>query len=268
MNKVLQFALIILALAATLFAQINQEQENGMQYITTESGLKYIITEKGDGKIPQNGERVKVHYTGTLEDGTKFDSSLDRGEPFTFELGAGHVIKGWDEGIALLHQGDKATFLIPPELGYGSREMGTIPPNSTLIFEVELVDILPAIKIEPFDIEGKVTTKTESGLEFILVEEGKGKKAAPGDNVTIHYTGYFEDGSIFDSSVKREQPFTFQLGIGKVIKGWDEGIAMMKIGDKVRLIIPYQLGYGERGYPGVIPPKATLIFDVELLEVK
>ncbi|MCK4653363.1 MAG: FKBP-type peptidyl-prolyl cis-trans isomerase, partial [Candidatus Cloacimonetes bacterium] len=122
MSKILKFTLIILALAATLFAQINQEHKNEMQYIITESGLKYIITEKGDGKIPQNGERVKVHYTGTLEDGTKFDSSLDRGEPFTFELGAGHVIKGWDEGIALLHQGDKATFLIPPELGYGSRE--------------------------------------------------------------------------------------------------------------------------------------------------
>ena len=259
---------IFIVVGITLSAQTENEKGDNLEYLTTESGLKYIITQKSDGEIPAKGERVKVHYTGTLEDGTKFDSSLDRGEPFTFELGAGQVIKGWDEGIALLHKGEKATLIIPSELGYGSRDMGTIPPNSTLIFEVELVDILEEVKIEPFDIKEKGSSKTESGLEFILVEAGNGKKAGPGYTVTVNYTGYLEDGSIFDSSLKRDQPFVFQLGMGRVIKGWDEGIAMMKVGDKARLIIPYQLAYGEKGYPGVIPPKATLIFDVELLDVK
>ena len=257
----------MIMLTAMLLCSVSGIAQNE-DFITTDSGLQYRITEHGDGELPKTGDRVVVHYTGKLEDGTKFDSSLDRGDPFTFELGARQVIKGWDEGIALLHKGDKATFIIPHELGYGSRTAGSIPPNSTLIFDVELVDILPAIKIEPLNIEGKVSITTDSGLKYYLVKEGNGKHAAAGDEVTVHYTGYFEDGSIFDSSVKRSQPFKFTLGMGRVIAGWDEGIALMRIGDKMRFVIPYQLAYGEKGYPGVIPPKATLIFDVELLEIK
>ena len=101
----------------------------------------YKIEKKGSGDKPNPGDVVSVHYTGYLVDGTKFDSSLDRGEPIQFPLGQGRVIKGWDEGISLLNIGSKATFIIPPNLGYGSRAMGPIPANSILIFEVELVDI-------------------------------------------------------------------------------------------------------------------------------
>jgi len=109
--------------------------------ITTESGLKYIDDVLGAGDFPKTGDKVKVHYTGTLEDGTKFDSSRDRNQPFEFPLGQGRVIKGWDEAIALMSKGEKRTLVIPPELGYGERGSGrAIPPNSTLIFEVELVD--------------------------------------------------------------------------------------------------------------------------------
>ncbi len=257
----------MIMLTAMLLCTVSGFAQNE-EFIITDSGLKYHITEHGDGELPKTGDRVVVNYTGKLEDGTKFDSSLDRNEPFTFELGARQVIQGWDEGIALLHKGDKATFIIPPELGYGSRTTGSIPPNSTLVFDVELVDILPAIKIEIFNIEGKASITPDSGLKYYLVKEGKGKQAVAGDEVTVHYTGYFEDGSIFDSSVKRGQPFKFTLSMGRVIAGWDEGVALMKIGDKMRFVIPYQLAYGEKGYPGVIPPKATLIFDVELLEIK
>ena len=107
----------------------------------TESGLRYIMLEEGKGGKPKQGDNVSVHYSGFLLDGTKFDSSYDRGEPITFPLGAGRVIKGWDEGISLLNVGGKAKFIIPPNLGYGSRAMGPIPANSVLIFEVELVDI-------------------------------------------------------------------------------------------------------------------------------
>ena len=109
---------------------------------TTKSGLKYFILEKGDGEKPKKGDMVSVHYTGLFLDGTKFDSSVDRGTPFEFHLGAGRVIKGWDEGVALLNIGDKAKFIIPPDLAYGSRGAGgVIPPNATLIFEVELLGI-------------------------------------------------------------------------------------------------------------------------------
>jgi peptidylprolyl isomerase len=112
---------------------------------TTPSGLTYVITQHGSGRQPVAGETVVVNYTGLLGSGVKFDSSLDHGSPFEFPLGAGRVIKGWDEGIARLHVGDQATLIIPPELGYGARGAGgVIPPNATLIFLVELVAIKEA----------------------------------------------------------------------------------------------------------------------------
>ena len=110
--------------------------------ITTPSGLTYLITKKGTGRQPQKGETVIIHYTGMLTNGVKFDSSRDRGEPLSFELGVGRVIKGWDEGIAKLRIGDHAILVIPSNLAYGSRGAGdVIPPDSTLIFVVEVVDV-------------------------------------------------------------------------------------------------------------------------------
>jgi FKBP-type peptidyl-prolyl cis-trans isomerase len=109
---------------------------------TTASGLTYIITDHGTGTQFKAGDTVIVHYTGMLTSGVKFDSSRDRNEPFSFELGAGRVIKGWDEGIQKMRIGDKATFIIPPQLGYGARGAGEdIPPNATLIFIVEAIGV-------------------------------------------------------------------------------------------------------------------------------
>lgn len=110
--------------------------------------------------------------------------------------------------------------------------------------------------------------KTQSGLDFIEIEEGKGKQAAAGKTVAVHYTGKFQDGRVFDSSVSRGEPIEFTLGKGMVIQGWDEGISMMRVGGKAQLIIPPDLAYGESGSSGVIPPNATLVFDVELVSMK
>lgn len=109
---------------------------------TTASGLKYIDETEGTGDSPNTGQKVTVHYTGTLENGKKFDSSKDRDEPFTFTIGIGQVIKGWDEGVATMKVGGKRKLIIPSELGYGSRGAGgVIPPNATLHFDVELISI-------------------------------------------------------------------------------------------------------------------------------
>ncbi|HIA50737.1 MAG TPA: FKBP-type peptidyl-prolyl cis-trans isomerase [Candidatus Melainabacteria bacterium] len=112
------------------------------QEVTTPSGLKYNDDKVGDGASPSQGQRVSVHYTGWLTDGTKFDSSRDRGQPFQFTIGRGEVIKGWDEGVASMKVGGKRKLTIPPELGYGARGAGgVIPPNATLVFDVELLDV-------------------------------------------------------------------------------------------------------------------------------
>jgi peptidylprolyl isomerase len=112
------------------------------QMTETGSGLRYRDDREGDGQEARAGDHVVVHYTGTLENGKKFDSSRDRGKPFEFALGTGTVIRGWDEGVAGMKVGGRRTLVIPAELGYGSRGAGgVIPPNATLVFDVELVEI-------------------------------------------------------------------------------------------------------------------------------
>lgn len=110
--------------------------------------------------------------------------------------------------------------------------------------------------------------KTESGLRYQIIQKGNGPKAEKGKTVSVHYKGMFVDGGVFDSSYKRNQPIDFTLGVGQVIAGWDEGIALLNVGDKARFVIPAHLGYGARGAGGVIPPNATLVFDTELVSVK
>jgi len=217
--------------------------------VATASGLKYVDEIVGAGNSPRRGDYVVVHYTGTLQDGTKFDSSLDRGEPIVFQIGVGQVIPGWDEGVGSMKIGGKRRLIIPPELGYGARGAGdVIPPNATLIFDVELLDV-PRVKVED-------------------IEVGDGAAAGEGSTLVVHYTGTLEDGTKFDSSLDRDQPFELVLGAGQVIPGWEQGLEGMKVGGKRRLTIPPELAYGSQGAGGVIPPNATLNFEVELLEIK
>lgn len=241
--------------------------------MTTESGLQYIEEVAGTGRAAEAGTKVSVHYTGMLEDGTVFDSSVQRGQPIDFMLGVGQVIPGWDEGIALMSTGGKARLIIPSELAYGPQGAGNgvIPPDATLTFDVELVDVQdgpPGAPAAPQEIaEGDYTT-TDSGLKYYDMEEGSGDAAQDGQSVVVHYTGWLEDGTKFDSSLDRGEPFTFGLGQRQVISGWDEGVAGMKPGGQRQLVIPSDLGYGAAGAGGVIPPNATLIFEVELIEAR
>jgi peptidylprolyl isomerase len=138
--------LAAIALAALFAGAISSGSHAQGQEVTTASGLKIIDTKVGDGATPKTGQNCVMHYTGWLYNGgvkgEKFDSSVDRGEPFTFAIGTGQVIGGWDEGVASMKVGGKRTLIIPPELGYGSRGAGgVIPPNATLMFDVELLDV-------------------------------------------------------------------------------------------------------------------------------
>ncbi len=243
----------------------NKEKSKNKPMTKTESGLKYRDIKDGKGEPPAVGQACVVHYTGWLWEkdakGEQFDSSVERGEPFTFHVGESEVIKGWDEGVSTMKVGAKRELIIPPDLAYGERGAGgKIPPNATLIFEVELREL------------GAKWEKTDSGLEYADTKVGTGDEPKTGQTCEMHYTGWLwqegAKGKKFDSSLDRGKPFKFPIGAGRVIKGWDEGIATMKVGGKRRLRIPAKLGYGERGFPPVIPPESTLLFEVELLGVR
>ncbi len=238
--------------------------------ITTESGLQYSEIERGDGPVPEAGDIVTIHYIAWLEDGTELDNTYETGHPASFFLGQGMVIEGWDEGVALMNQGGKAKLVLPPALALGETGSGDglIPPNATLVFEVELISLYEGVPEAPTTVEEADYVTTDSGLKYYDFVVGEGASPETGQSVTVHYTGWLEDGTKFDSSLDRGQAFAFTLGRGQVIAGWDEGIATMKVGGRRQLVIPSELGYGEPGYGSVIPPNTTLIFEVELLAVR
>lgn len=232
----------------------------------TASGLEYTITTKGNGKKAQAGDKVKVHYTGKLLNDTVFDSSVKRGQPYEFKLGAGQVIKGWDEAIQLLQVGDKATLKIPANLAYGDRSNGMIPANSTLIFDVELMDVVEGVK--QWVTKSKDTIKTASGLKYIIIQKNDaGAKIEKGNKVKFHFSGYFKDGKLFESTHDKGQPIEIKAGAGQLLPGWDEGLLLLKKGEKAKLFIPYTLGCGEEGRPPLIPGKSDLVFDIEIIDV-
>jgi FKBP-type peptidyl-prolyl cis-trans isomerase len=225
----------------------------------------------GEGGEAKDGSEVSLHYTGSLDDGTVFDTSRKRNRPFTFTLGQRGAIKGWDIGIRGMKVGGKRRLIIPAELGYGERGKGKIPPNSRLTFTLELVEMHPPLPDPRGEdaFSGKPMERNElpGGL---IVEEfalGEGKAAKDKDKLIIHYTGMLDDGTVFDSSVPKKKPITFALGTGRVIKGWDQGIKGMKAGGLRRLTIPAELGYGDRD-KGKIPPNSRLTFTIELMAIR
>src|SRR5690606_28855986 len=187
--------------------------------------------EDGGGAQPEEGQPVRIHYTAWLEDGTRIDSSLDSGQPLSFEIGSQQVFEGWNEAVAMMETGDIWQVIIPSELALGEEGAGDlIPPDSNLVMQLELFEILPAAPDEPTEVDEDEYTTTESGLKYVDLEEGDGEVNAAADTVAVHYAGWLEDGTRFDSSYSRGEPLPLIVGMGQVIPGWDEGLVGMKPG--------------------------------------
>lgn len=230
--------------------------------------LQYIEVVKGEGPMAKSEDNAYVHYTGYLPDGKIFDSSYKKGEPVRISVGMNQVFEGWDMGLHFMQKGSKFRFIIPSKLAYGKKGFGTmVPPNTTITLDVEMVDLAPPPKVEMWNKSDKEIIETLSGLKYVIFEEGEGDLIEKDNVVFINYSGYFSDGKLFDSSVKRFEPIQVPVGAGAVIDGWEEGLLLMKKGAKFQLLIPSNLGYGETGAPPQIPKNADLIFDIEVLEV-
>ncbi len=260
----------------------------------------YTIDKQGNGMQPRQGDYIKMHYIGRLLDGYVFDRSLPR-EPFVFQLGYGQVIRGWDLAFPRLRIGSKATIYLPAELAYGDAGVGEIPPGADLIFDVELLEIMTAEAYDAYmadneekerkAFEAKMAEqfaqdkkmiheyavshqlkvkRTDSGLSYAITKAGKGPTAQPGNTVKVHFEGYLPDGTLFQSSLDRNEPFQFVLGTGKVIPGWEEGLRFFNKGSQGWLLLPSRLGYGATPLKTgeiTIPANSLLIFKIKVLEI-
>jgi len=251
-----------------------QKQPSGLYFIPT--------TTNANAKLTTVGNTASVRYTATLLDGTVFDgTSLRNNTPASFVVGNSNAPTGLQLGTLLMHLGDKATLLVPSSLAYGNGEVTgptgvKVPANTVVRFDVELADLDFALKddatITQYLTTASITTaqKQPSGLYYVPVTANPaGTPATAGKTVSVLYTGRLMDGTVFDATSQRDnKPFEFLLGSGSVIKGWDEGIALMRKGEKAILLIPSALAYGSRGSGSAIPANTVLRFEVEVVDVK
>ena len=239
-------------------------QDNNLDATKTDSGLYYLMNNEGTGATPSGSSDVTIVYKGYFLDGTVFSESDSDG----VSIWLSEVILGLKEGLQLFKEGGEGILLVPSNLGYGDAGRGTIPGGTVLVFEIKLVEIIDyeakneADIIEYIEENDLVANRTNSGLYYVINEEGTGTRPTSSSNVTVAYKGYFLDGTVFDQSDANGISF----GLDQVIRGWTEGIPLFKEGGEGILLIPSSLGYGLNG-AGSIPRGAVLVFDVNLISV-
>lgn len=272
---------------------------NNQNFDETESGLKYRFHVSTENEKPDPGDILSLNMVYSIEDSVLFDNKLS-GMPVYLPFMDSQYPGDIFEALSMMSVGDSATFKIDAANFYlytaGMMEVPDfVKENSKLSFHIKLLksmdeeefaaeeqrmmeeqiakDMLRAeeeegLRLEYLAAEGITEEPTASGLYYIEKQKGDGPKVEAGNTVKVHYEGRLIDGTVFDSSYERGEPIEFVVGQGWVIPGWDEGITMMHVGGKARLVIPSHLGYGERGAGPTIPAFSTLVFDVEVVEAK
>jgi len=262
------------------------------KFKTTESGLQYkLVVNNDDARVPQSGEIISLVMTYGIDDSVMFNTNQIPDKVMLLPMQESVYPGDFYEMMSMMHLGDSAVFFLDAEEFITKTAGGrAVPPelkDQQFTFNVKLDKIqteqemndeqtakMEKLQNEEADILKKYlednnikAEPTESGLYVIVTEQGNGPKPKLGDKIKAHYTGKLLDGTVFDSSVEKGTPFEFPLGQGRVIRGWDEGFALMNVGSKATLIIPSHLGYGERGSGPKIPPFSPLLFDVELIDI-
>ncbi len=294
-SKKLAFLVFLLVVGLTSLAQAQTKKAKVVPvtpFVKSPTGLLYKFHTNKEGVNAKSGDVIKMHFALSTEKDSLLRSTFKEGNPTEMPLKAGSFKGSLEEGLMMMSPGDSASFQVSADSLFTKMFNSPLPPflrkGSNVTFIIKLISAVneEEFKKEQLKIAAEMVgkedktiqdfmlknnlkgTKTASGLYYVQTQVGTGAKAESGKTVSVHYTGKLLDGTKFDSSVDRGQPFEFGLGQGQVIRGWDEGIALMSIGEKGTLLIPSGLGYGARGAGGSIPPNAILLFEVELLGIK
>jgi FKBP-type peptidyl-prolyl cis-trans isomerase len=274
----------IVILGCLLFASCGNKYKG---FKRTGNGLYYRFhVENATRHVPENDDIIFLEMSIRTEK----DSVVVPPKQIPVMMQASRFKGDIYEALSLMHEGDSAEFIINAKKYFEVYNYGQIPDfvknDEMMLWFTIRIDAIESreqyqmklvenrLEAEKQSIADYLTannltaTPQPSGLYYIETKEGKGKNPANGKKVWVHYTGRLLDGTVFDSSIERGDPLPFQLGVGQVIKGWDEGIALMKKGGKALLVIPSQLAYGEKGAGGSIPPYSPLIFEVELVDME
>jgi FKBP-type peptidyl-prolyl cis-trans isomerase len=280
LGKLVFVSCLLIAGKTSLFAQNDSITRDT---VLTPQGIKIIFKEHGTGISVEGRKYLTAHYIVKSETGRQLRNSYKQGNAIVISTIDNERKQAWIDALRYLRVGDDVRITVPDSIvmKYWRAFLPT-PPFKPISLKVRMLvlaakDELPPNVVvldetdtkipEPFNVAGKDTVKTKSGLRYVLIKDNlDGDQAYNGRKVEIHYTGYFEDGTIFDASYVNGHPYSFTLTNNEVIDGLDEGVRLMKTGDRYRFLIPAKLAYGEKGN-GSIPPDTNLIFDVELIAV-